>query len=226
MRNVLIGGLLAGCFALAGTFIGLYLGPSIQIKTAKTANADKIHMLYREYARLQIKQFFTDYENMLNVLNAIPHGRLQSFSVAEELNPLEQMIKEKLGSLPSKEILTVSIVLSKEYQMASRRRGLNARMQEIRSKKISNPSAKITHELQDMKSAIESYLKQQIEFNTLIYQGLASLGIDDFIYSDGATKSQKEIFEFWKRINNGEKFPDNLIPYIPWGFDEFNALNK
>jgi len=183
-------------------------------------------MLYREYARSEIKQFFEDYENWLNVLNGASHGMLQSFSAAEELHPLAQIIKENLGSLQAKEVLTVSIVLSKEYQMASRRRGLNIRMQEIRSKKISNPSAKITYELQDMKSAIESYLKRQIEFNTLIYQGLTSLGIDDFIYSDGATKSHKEIFEFWKRINNGEKFPDNLIPYIPWGFDEFKTLNK
>ena len=93
-------------------------------------------------------------------------------------------------------------------------------LQEIRAKKILDSSAKITNELQDMKVAIEDYLKRQIKFNTLIYQGLTSLGVDSFIYSDGITKTHKEIFEFWNRINKGEKLPDNLVPYIPWGSDE------
>ena len=219
MKKTLISAGVGGLIGISATLLSLYLGPSI----TKSIKANEIRNVYREYARLNIKSFFESYDENINILNDIPEGILQSFSSAEEVNPLTEIIKENLGFLKSKEILVVAIVLSKEYQMASRRRGLNYRMEEIRAKKILDSSAKITNELQDIKAAIESYNKWQIVHNTLIYQGLASLGVDSFIYSDGITKTHKEIFEFWNRINNGEKLPDNLVPYIPWGTDEIKT---
>jgi hypothetical protein len=222
-KEALVGAVVGGFFAIAGTLLGLYLGPPIQIKSAKYARVRETKVAYREFVRAQMKRFFVDYANLRIVLVAIGRGELPGLSMAEEVHPLTEILRENLGCLESEEMLAVSLALGKEYQMASRRRVLNMRVQETIRRKISEPNATITVELQDMKSALEWYLHRHIELNALMYQGLASLGVDDFVYLDRGIKSHEEVFQFWKSIKDGLLLPDDpndLAPYIPRGFDE------
>jgi len=210
---------ITGLFTIAGVIVGLFFEPAV----LKRAKAKELKVVYREFVRLRIKQFFADFKGVCDQLTIIARGGVFSFHLAEETSPLTAMIRDNLNSLKPKEIVTVALTIGKEQQMASRRRTLNTRIEQIRQKKMADSGAPITNELQEIKDEFLAYLKRCVEYNVLLYQALEPLGVDAYLYLDGKRRSHENALSFWRSVLTERDAPYDaaeLAPYEPHGYRE------
>ena len=219
MKSALIGAVVSGFFTLAG----VYIAAPRQIRSANHAKAEQTKVAFRELVRTHLKQFFVDYQGICAQLNTIEVGGIGSFIMPEEVHPLNEVIREGLTCLKPKEMLTISLAIGKEGIKVQRAKNLNMRMEEVRSKKLANSKASITSELQMLKLEFLAYLKRHVEMNVLMYQALASLDADEYVYKDGKKKSHGDVLAFWSKMQRKGEAPynaDELRSYEPHGYWE------